>query len=73
MLREICSSAPPTFTTPDAAWMRFEHEATLVRIDERMALAPVDLLPGIIAARPTVLGAPDITPEYFPIPDAGDR
>ena len=31
--------------------MRFEHEATPVRIDERVALAAVDLLARIVTAR----------------------
>ena len=35
----------------DARRMRFEHEATPIRIDEGMALTPVDLFPGIVAAR----------------------
>ena len=36
--------------------MRFEHEATPVRVDQRMALASVDLLSGIVAAWPASLG-----------------
>ena len=32
--------------------MRFEHEATPVRIDERVAFAPVDLLASIVTASP---------------------
>ena len=43
----------------DARRMRFEHEATPVRIDQRMALAPVDLLAGIVAARAASLGRLD--------------
>ena len=35
----------------DARRVRFDQEATPVRVDERMALASVDLLAGIIAAR----------------------
>ena len=35
--------------------MRFEHEATPVGVDERMALAPVDLLARIVTARPAGL------------------
>jgi hypothetical protein len=27
----------------DACWTRFKHEITTIRIDQRMALAPVDL------------------------------
>jgi len=30
--------------------MRFEHEATAVGVDERVALAPVDFLSSIIPA-----------------------
>src|SRR3990172_5014482 len=40
----------------DARRMRFEHEPTPIRIDEGMALTPVDLFPGIVAARPASLG-----------------
>ena len=39
--------------------MRFEHEAPPVRVNERMALAPVDLLSSIIAAWPASLGGLD--------------
>ena len=39
--------------------MRFEHEAALVRVDERMALAPVDLLSSIVTARAAGLGSLD--------------
>ena len=35
--------------------MRFEHEAAPIGVDEHMALAAVDLLAGIIAARSTGL------------------
>jgi hypothetical protein len=35
--------------------MRFEQEATPVRVDERMALAPVDLLSSIVTAWPAGL------------------
>jgi hypothetical protein len=37
--------------------MRFEHEATPVRVDEGMALAPVDLLSSIVTAWPSGLGS----------------
>jgi predicted ATPase len=37
--------------------MRFEHEATPVRVDERMALTSVDLLSGIVTAWPAGLGS----------------
>ena len=40
----------------DACRMRFEDEATSVRVDERMALASVDLLSGIVTAWPAGLG-----------------
>jgi hypothetical protein len=36
--------------------MRSEHEATSVRVDERMALASVDLLSSILTAWPAGLG-----------------
>ena len=36
--------------------MRFEHEAAPVRVDERMALASVDLLSSIVTAWPAGLG-----------------
>lgn len=39
--------------------MRFKHEATPIGIDEGMALMPVDLFPGIIAARPASLSRLD--------------
>jgi len=39
--------------------VRFEHEAALVRVDERMALAPVDLLSSIVTARAAGLGGLD--------------
>ncbi len=39
--------------------MWFEHEAPSIGVDERMALAPVDLLARVIAARPTSLGCLD--------------
>ena len=39
--------------------MRFEHEATPVRIDERVAFAPVDLLASIVTACPAGLGGLD--------------
>ena len=39
--------------------MRFEHEATPVGVDERMALASVDLLSGIVTARAAGLGGLD--------------
>ena len=35
----------------DACRVRLEDEATPIRIDECMALTPVDLLAGIVAAR----------------------
>ena len=40
----------------DARRMRFEHEATPVGVDERVALAPVDLLARIVTARAAGLG-----------------
>ena len=43
----------------DAGRMRLEHEAAPVRVDQRMALAAVDLLAGVIAARPAGLGRLD--------------
>jgi hypothetical protein len=39
--------------------MRFEHEATPVRVDERMALAAVDLSARIVTARAAGLGGLD--------------
>jgi hypothetical protein len=39
--------------------MRFEYEATAVGVDQRVALAPVDLLSGIVTARATGLGGLD--------------
>ncbi len=39
--------------------MRFEHEAAPVRVDERMALAPVDLLARIVTTRAAGLGGLD--------------
>ena len=36
----------------DARPMRFEHEATPLRVDERTALASVDLLSSIVPRRP---------------------
>jgi len=39
--------------------MRFEHEATSVRVDERMALASFDLLSSIETAWPAGLGGLD--------------
>ena len=39
----------------DARRMRFEHQATPVRVDEGMALAPVDLLSSIVTAWPAGL------------------
>ena len=36
----------------DACRMRFEHQATSIRVDQSVALAPVDLLARIVAARP---------------------
>jgi len=43
----------------DARRMRFKHEAAPIRIDEGMALTPVDLFPGIVAARPASLSRLD--------------
>src|SRR5271168_1401376 len=39
--------------------MRFEKEATPIGVDERMALASVDLLSSIVAAWPASLGGLD--------------
>jgi hypothetical protein len=39
--------------------MRFENEAAAVGVDERMALASVDLLSSIVAARAASLGGLD--------------
>jgi hypothetical protein len=39
--------------------MRFEHEATPFGVNERMALAPIDLLARIVTARAAGLGGPD--------------
>src|SRR5882672_4340186 len=39
--------------------MRLEHEATPVGVDERMALAPVDLLARIVTARAAGFGGLD--------------
>ena len=36
--------------------MRFEHEATTIGVDQRMALVSVDFLARIVAARPASLG-----------------
>ena len=46
---------PATVAILDTRWMRFEHEAAPIGIDERMALAAIDLFAGIIAARFTGL------------------
>ena len=46
-------------TILDARRMRFEHETAPVRVDERMALASVDLLSSIVAAWPASLGGLD--------------
>ena len=43
----------------DAGRMRFEHEATPIGVDERMALASVDLLTRIVTAWPAGLGGLD--------------
>jgi hypothetical protein len=43
----------------DARRMRFEHEATPVGVDQRMALAPVNLLARIVTARAAGLGGLD--------------
>jgi hypothetical protein len=43
----------------DARRMGFEHEAAAVGIDQRVALAPVDLLAGIVTARAAGLGGLD--------------
>jgi hypothetical protein len=45
-----------TIAILDARRMRFEHEATPVRVDERMALAPVDVLARIVTPRAAGLG-----------------
>ncbi len=59
--------------------MRFEHEAAAVGVDERMALASVDLLSSIVTAWPAGLGGLDalgvdnrvrgagVTPDQFAI------
>ena len=39
--------------------MRFEYEAAAVGVDERMALAPVNLLSGVVTAWPAGLGSLD--------------
>jgi hypothetical protein len=39
--------------------MRFEHEAAPVGVDQRMALAPLDLLAGVVAPWPAGLGRLD--------------
>jgi hypothetical protein len=39
--------------------MRFEHEAAAVGVDERMALASVDLLSNIVTAQAAALGGLD--------------
>ena len=50
--REDAAGSPQkrsaTVTILDARRMRFEYEAAAVGVDERMALAPVDLLSGIV-------------------------
>jgi hypothetical protein len=43
----------------DARRMRFEHEATPLRVDERVALTPVDPLASIVTACPAGLGGLD--------------
>ena len=43
----------------DARRMRFEHEAAPVGVDQRVALAPVDLLARIVTAWPAGLGSLD--------------
>ena len=50
-------AAPPrAIAVLDARGMRFEHEATPVRVHERMALTSVDLLSSIVTAWPAGLG-----------------
>jgi hypothetical protein len=46
-------------SSDSARRMGFEHEATPVGIDQRVALAPVDLLAGIVTARAAGLGGLD--------------
>src|SRR5208282_3857921 len=46
-------------TILDARRMRFEHEAAAVGVDERMALASVNLLSGVVTAWPAGLGCLD--------------
>src|SRR6185312_3815677 len=48
----------------DARRMRFEHEATSVRVDECMALASVNLLSSIVTARPAGFGGLDTLAVY---------
>ena len=48
-----------TVAVLDARRMRFEHEATSVRVDERMALASVVLVASIVTARSAGLGGLD--------------
>ena len=48
-----------TIAILDARRVRFEHEATPVRIDERVALAPVELFSGIVTARAAGLSGLD--------------
>ena len=57
--RERLSSAQPPSRSWYAGRMRFEHEATPVRIDERVAFAPIDLLASIVTACPAGLGGLD--------------
>ena len=48
-----------TIAILDARRMRFEHKAAPIGVDERMALASVDLLARVVAARSASLGRLD--------------
>jgi hypothetical protein len=48
-----------TIAILDAGRMRFEHEAAAVGVNERVPLAPVDLLSSVVAAQAAGLGGLD--------------
>ena len=59
MRRETSQKRSAAVAILDARRMRFEQEATPVGVDERVALAPVDLLSSIVTAGAAGLGGLD--------------
>ena len=49
---EAAGEQPAPVAILNAGRVRLDHEATPVRVNQRMTFAPVDLLAGIITARP---------------------